>query len=162
MSKLDEASIEMAAQATLQVAGADDGFEYLDWDMIEKDKNVRNIVPVLITFPHSGKKVKVDVLKVNPLHEFTNEATTTKLLALRMARENDAEIEASDIQGGIDHYKALIINYILRPKFTEETIENVPADLQDLLVRAYNLVNKEAEEAEVVATFPETEPDTTG
>ena len=127
--------------------------EYLSLKHITSGK-ARNIKTVRITT--SGGSFCVDVFKKNPLYRIMESESASELFELSKDPDPDR------LTYLMENYKdrcAEIIDYIVKPslEMCEDVVllhgEKVPGDTLDLLLRAIDLVNKDAADEAAAADF---------
>lgn len=144
------------------IADENDDGEYLSFNMIDTGI-ARNIVTVKIT-TQKGKFL-VDVLKKNALYRMVNEENKEREL---LTEEEIKELPADERSEYINNQSKEVIaqnseylfDYIVQPQLELDDdgkllIEGnpIPGDVIDLLLKAYDFVNKEKQTAEAVAEF---------
>lgn len=156
-----QASYEITGGATIDLATDEETKElpYLNREMLT-DGSARNVVTVKITTPN--KSFIVDVLKVNAMHRIYKSKNKTRLIELS---QNSLEDGLTDELLDLNYIenREILQDYIMNPQISLKRgvkdsihIDELPEDIQDLLLGAYEKVNNPRGVAREVQRFPET------
>ena len=155
------AKYDVAGGATMEVVSAKDAedLNYLSKEMLT-DGSARNIVTVKITTAKAS--FKVDVLKANPMQRIYKSKNKERLIEISR-QPKDAPLSDDLLELNHEENRETISDYIVNPKISltpsDNTlhIDEIPDDVQDLLIGAYEKVNNPRGVSQAVQTFPETD-----
>lgn len=164
---LAQAAIEQAVKydlsggATIEPITAEDAKDlpYLSKEMID-DGRARNVITVKITT--SAITFIVDVLKSNPMQRIYRSKNRSQLIEISQRKNTGLSDELLEIN--YQENREIIRDHIVNPPISLEGpadgslfIDEIPEDVQDLLIGAYEAVNNPRRVAKAVNRFPESD-----